>query len=232
LLFAWLHPAAADALVRIDHALDGDSLLLADGRQVRLIGINAPEFGKDGTAAQPLAVEARDLLNALVRRQTVRLVYDRERVDRYGRTLAYAMLADGRDPQLLLLHAGLAWFVAVPPNVARLAAYRDAEAQARAARRGVWGRSEYEPVPAERLTRRHTGFIRLTGVVTSMRSGRHGSELVLAPGVRLFISHGGEFATPPSLLNGKRVLARGWVTEYKTGFSLRITHPAMLDVLP
>src|SRR5687767_12005955 len=34
--------------VRVTQVLDGDSFRLSDGREVRLIGINTPEFGKNG----------------------------------------------------------------------------------------------------------------------------------------------------------------------------------------
>src|SRR5258706_13154531 len=104
-LLAWTTGARAadDETVSVRWALDGDSLLLTDGRQVRLIGINAPELGKNGVAEQPLAREARDRATALTRGRTVRLVYDRERADRYGRTFANRMLSDGRElPKILL----------------------------------------------------------------------------------------------------------------------------------
>jgi micrococcal nuclease len=219
-------------LVRVERALDGDSLLLSDGRQVRLIGINTPEFGKNGTAAQPLATEAREFVNALTRRQAVQLLYDIERSDRHRRMLAYAVLTDGRDVQAALLRAGLAWVVAIPPNTARLSEYRAAEAEARAARRGVWGRAEYEPVAAAQLTSAHAGFIRVTGVVEASKRRHYATELTLAPGVRLLIPHESNFFPAPASLVGKRVLARGWLTAYKNDLSLRVTHPAMLELIP
>lgn len=210
--------------------LDGDSVRLADGREVRLIGINAPEFGRDGRPDQPLAAAARERLAALVAGRTVRLDYDRERFDRHGRLLAYVHTADGTDVQQLLLHEGLAWFVAVPPNVSRLAPYREAERRARDAGRGVWAVPQYAPVAAERLAQ--GGFQRITGTVRSVR--RRGAELRLrlADSAYLVLPAAGHgFPEPPALL-GRRVLARGWVAEYKKTFVLRITHPAMLEVLP
>ena len=234
LLAPWFDAAAdaGSALVQVERALDGDSLQLADGRQVRLIGINTPEFGKDGAPNQLLAAEARNHLNTLVQGGNVQLVFDKERFDRYRRTLAYAQLADGRDVQLLLLRAGLAWFVAIPPNVARIAAYRAAEAEARAARRGIWALADYEPLRAERLSRARTGFVRLSGTVTAVRARQQGTELMLAPRVWIFVPRTKDFANFPLPAPGKRVLARGWLAEYKDGIRLRLTHPAMLDAYP
>jgi micrococcal nuclease len=221
-----------DETVSVRSALDGDSLLLTDGRQIRLIGINAPELGKNGTAEQPLARAARDRAAALTRGRIIRLIYDRERLDRYGRTLAYAVLPDGRDLQEILLREGYGWFIAIPPNVDRLPLYRSAEAHARTARRGVWGRSEYEPIAAERVSRTQYGFLMLSGTVVAVRNRATGVEVALTPSVRLWLPRDvyTSLATRKSLL-GMRVLARGWLAEHKDGARMRVTHPAMLEVL-
>ncbi|HEX9810491.1 MAG TPA: thermonuclease family protein [Burkholderiales bacterium] len=210
---------------------DGDSLRLSDRRDVRLIGVNAPEMGRDGAPDQPLAVAARDRVDALVRGRSVQLRYDIERVDRHGRTLAYVYLSDGRDLQEILLRDGLAWFVAIAPNVAHRDRYRSAEAQARAARRGLWSLPDSEPVPAERLTRSDTGFRRIVGTVARVENRRDGDVLRLTPKVELTVPRGiPGFAS--SSLAGRRVVARGWLTAYKNGLRMRITDPTMLETPP
>jgi endonuclease YncB( thermonuclease family) len=216
---------------RVVRAYDGDSLWLADGREVRLIGINAPELGRDGAPDQPLAAAARDRANQLVRGKTVRLQYDVERVDRYGRTLAYVILPDGRDLQQLLAREGLAWFIAIAPNLARRDAYHAAEAEACAAHRGVWARSEYQPVPADELTPNQTGFRRVLGTVQDVDDRGEWALLHLAPGVDLTLA--GSASDPdPLALKGKRIVARGWLTLHKDGLRMRITDPMMLEILP
>jgi len=229
-----LHASAYGEEARVARVLDGDSLRLADGREVRLIGINAPEFGKDGAPDQPLAAAARNRARALVENRTVRLDFDRERFDRYGRVLAYVTLPDGRDLQRTLLEEGLAWFVAVPPNVARLEAYREAEAAARRQRRGVWGLAVYEPVAAERLAPDHPGgFVRLVGTVRAVRYRREHVVLDLGNRVHLTLPRAvGSGFPPPATLTGQRVLARGWLTRHRSGLRLRLTHPAMVELIP
>jgi micrococcal nuclease len=214
-------------------ALDGDSLSLEDGRQVRLLGINAPELGKDGQPDQPLARMARDRASALTRGRTIRLAYDRERLDRYGRTLAYATLSDGRDLEAILLREGLAWFVAIPPNLAHLEQYRAAEAEARTARRGIWARPEYEPTAAEQLSRERTGFIRLAGIISAVHERKDVVELVLTPQVRLLLPSSvfTALGQSPERLRGKRILARGWLAAYKDQLRLRVAHPSMIEAL-
>ncbi len=217
--------------VRVLRALDGDSLRLVDGRDVRLIGINTPEFGHDGTPDQPLAAAAHRRTDELVRGRAIRLEFDRERYDRHGRTLAYAFLPEGDDLQEILLREGLAWYVAVAPNVANRERYRSAEVAARAARLGVWSIAQYEPVAAERLTRRDTGFRRVVGVVSQATQSHGWVILRLAPNVELRLSYDSATSLPAPLL-GKRVVARGWLTAYKKSIRMRITDPTMLEVLP
>lgn len=68
--------------------IDGDTIELGDGRKVRLIGINTPERGEPGYDS------AADLTDRLVGGRQVRLEYDRDRLDRYQRTLAYIWVDD------------------------------------------------------------------------------------------------------------------------------------------
>lgn len=71
----WLSAAHAEAYcpaptslahVEVQHVVDGDTVRLKDGRRVRMIGLNTPETGKKGRTDEPLAVAARQRLQALV----------------------------------------------------------------------------------------------------------------------------------------------------------------------
>lgn len=222
--------AHAQEHVRVQRALDGDSLILVDGRQVRLIGINTPEFGKNGAPHQPLAQNARDRLHALVGGRQVRLNYETEKSDRYGRLLAHVVLADGSDAETTLLREGLAWFVAIPPNTAHWQRYREAESAARHERRGIWGRTEYTPAPAERLNSSHTGFRVITGKVTAVKRRHDEIEIVLAPHVRLLLRPDTMDTTDITSWAGKQLIARGWLTGYNRSLRMRITHPSMMEL--
>jgi micrococcal nuclease len=224
--------AHAEETARVLWAHDGDTLRLFDQRDVRLIGINAPEIGRDGKPDEPLAVAARDRVSQLVRGRRVQLRYDNERFDRHGRTLAYVFLSDGRDLQEILLREGLAWFVAIAPNVVHRDRYRAAEAEARAGHHGIWSLPDYDPVPAERLTRRDTGFRRIVGTVMRVEEHQGWAMLRLAQHVELTIPRGVNGPAPTSLA-GRRIVARGWLTAYKkNSLRMRITDPTMLETLP
>jgi endonuclease YncB( thermonuclease family) len=216
---------------QVRHVLDGDSFILADGRQARLIGVNAPELGKDGTPGQPLAKQARNRLSQLMKGQTLTLSHGRERQDHYGRWLVHARLADGASVEEILLREGLAWAIAIPPNVDRLDGLLKAEAEARAAGRGVWGEAAYAPKPASELTEKDTGFRFIEGTVQRHARGKHVIYFDLAPRVALVVPHREwkeYFEGKPGDLVGRTVVARGWLTQSKGRLHLRMPHPAML----
>lgn len=229
-------PVAA-ATVVVERALDGDSVRLADGRQLRLIGINAPEFGKDGAPPQPLAREARAALAAMVNGRTLHIEPGREPHDRHGRLLAYLYTADGRAVEPELLRQGLAWLIAVPPNVDHVNVLTAAEAEARAARRGVWAEPAYAPRPAESLTPTNTGFIFVTATIRAVDDRRHAYYVELAPRVLMiiprqewrdyFAGQAGHGRHPRALV-GRRVTVRGWFTARGDELRVRVGHPAML----
>lgn len=98
-------PAGDDATVT--KVTDGDTIVVNGGTKVRLIGVDTPEvfFG-----AECWGYEASNFTKAVLAPGTrVRLEYDNNRTDRYGRTLAYVYrLADGLNVQVALLQGGFA----------------------------------------------------------------------------------------------------------------------------
>ncbi|MGE0679913.1 MAG: lamin tail domain-containing protein [Candidatus Binatia bacterium] len=68
--------------------VDGDTIRLEDGRTVRYLGVNTPEYG------QPLYEEAKRFNERLVAGKSIRLETDRRERDRYGRELAYVFVDD------------------------------------------------------------------------------------------------------------------------------------------
>jgi endonuclease YncB( thermonuclease family) len=235
--------------VQVAYVIDGDTIALRDRRHVRLIGINAPELGhpcRDAptrattpgcrpTTDEPLAQEARHLLQSLVDSQAVTLVPDTETQDHYGRTLAYLRLADGSDPGERLLERGLASAIAVPPNLQRLARYQAIETQARQARRGLWDLPYYAAVPADRLPADATGYRWVRGRVS--RIGRSQKYVYLDLGPRLSLRVARDdweryFSYAPDSLLHREIEARGWISAHDGKQHLRVQHAAMLTRLP
>lgn len=224
---------AARLQAQVEYVLDGDTLILTDQRHVRLIGINAPEIGKDGAPDQPLSQAARVALERLVGGKPVELVLGRETHDHYGRLLAHVSLADGRSAQEILLNSGLAVLVAIPPNLDRQQTYAAAEQAARANKRGIWDLAYYEPTPAEQLHAKDSGFRFVIGRIQKVwRSHKYvHMEMTAHLHVLVPLQDLRYFDSKPESLVGQRLVARGWITHYGDNLQLRVRHPSMLSLL-
>jgi micrococcal nuclease len=121
----------------VAEVVDGDTLHLATGERVRLIGVDAPETDGPYTRAEPLGAEAAAFVRGVALHRRVRLDFDGERRDPYGRTLAYVFV-DRLDLNAELLRRGLARAYRRFPH-RRLEEFLALEQSARAARLGVWG---------------------------------------------------------------------------------------------
>jgi micrococcal nuclease len=143
----------AETFVR--RAVDGDTLLLQDGRRVRLIGVDTPETKREGTPVQAWGPEAHEFTARLVEGRTVRLEFDRERHDKYDRILAY-VYADDKLLNEELLRAGLGRaLLKFPYSDSMKRRFRKAEQEARAARRGIWESETPYRGPARTRSREH-----------------------------------------------------------------------------
>jgi micrococcal nuclease len=149
LLGSVLFAAAAGVRGRVSWVYDGDTVMVDGVGKVRLLGIDTPEkeaserdntCRRAGITPRQLrrgAQRATDLLLRTAKGQVVTLTFDRDKYDRYGRTLAYVTLADGRMLNRELLRAG--WALVYRRFDFRLKEdFLQAEAAARGAGRGLW----------------------------------------------------------------------------------------------
>src|SRR3954449_3648347 len=131
--------AGGSEAARVERVVDGDTVVLAGGERVRYIGVDTPESVKPGTPVQCFAKAASHFNARLVAGQRVRLRFDAERQDRYGRTLAYVYReADGLFVNAELVRRGYATTLTIPPNVAHADDFRQLARGARRAGRGLW----------------------------------------------------------------------------------------------
>jgi micrococcal nuclease len=127
--------------------VDGDTVVLEEIGTVRLIGIDTPETVDPRVPVQAFGMEASAHLSRLLTGQRVRLEYDQQRQDKYGRTLAYLHLPNGTFVNLEMVRQGYAHaYVKYPFQLMEF--FRDAEREARAAGRGLWATSETAIQPA------------------------------------------------------------------------------------
>lgn len=228
--------------VKVQRVVDGDTLRLVDGRSVRMLGLNAPELSHKGRPTEAFAEAARSRLQELVAASAgqVRLAVGTQAKDHYGRTLAHVYTSSGANLEAQLLAEGLAYAVAVAPNLSLVDCQVAAERSARKARLGLW----QKPVVQSPQQLRSSGFSLVQGRIQRVeRNGgglwlEMGDSLVLQIPKRLFkyfdLEHIAAF-------EGRQIEARGWLVDRaKRGgagkgqarWLLPITATSMLQVLP
>lgn len=128
---------ATSTVARVAYVIDGDTIEIASGERVRLLGVDTPEM--DECYYQEATNFARDVMNG----RAVRLEADVTDRDQYGRLLRQVFVADetGEETHVNyeLVARGYAEVLPIPPDRAYREAFRAAEAAASAAARGRHG---------------------------------------------------------------------------------------------
>ncbi len=226
---------------------DGDTVILDDGRVVRMIGTQAPKLPLDRPdfPTWPLAPEAKAALVALALNKPVRLGFGGETVDRYGRVLAHVFVATPEGEiwaQQAMVAQGLARVYSFPDNRACLDLLFAAEGRARLAGLGIWADPYYSTraanTPGDLLARAGQyelveGRVLLaeqSGGRVYLNFGRFWKEdftaVIEAPALRLFAEAG----IDPLVLENALVRIRGWVDD-RDGPRIEVTHPEQIEVL-
>ena len=126
---------------------------LSSGQLVRYIGIDTPEVRRRARPGdrewqategdrwvvdpEPLALEATAFNRQLVEGKHVRLEYDVQTQDRFGRLLAYVYVGDVM-VNAELVQAGFAQLLTIPPDVKYADRFRALAEEARRNNRGLW----------------------------------------------------------------------------------------------
>jgi len=244
-------PALAEEALRpggealVKAVVDGDTVVLESAvmgaRQIRLVGIQAPKLplGRKNFPTWPLAEESKKALGNLVLGKTVRLSFGGSDKDRYGRLLAHLHRPDGTWVQGEMLKKGMARVYSFADNRAVIGPMLALEAEARAARRGIWGLRFYAVRTPEELSSWIGTFQLVEGKV--LKAARIKGRVYLnfgddwktdftvtigAPARRMFREAG----TDPLSLEGKRIRVRGWLKRYN-GPMIEATHPEQIEVV-
>ena len=129
--------------VKVAHVVDGDTIIVFDGKEkvkVRLIGIDTPEsVHRDESKNTREGKIVSERLSSFLTGKRVQLEFDAESQDKYGRLLAYVWL-DGEMVNKMLLDAGLAKTLSIPPNTKHADEFALAEEGARESGAGFWGK--------------------------------------------------------------------------------------------
>ena len=137
--------------ILVTRAVDGDTLVLENKERVRLLGIDTPEMHEsnklyrdsarthqDVRIIQAMGRRAYEFTRQLVEGKRVRLEFDVEKKDKYGRLLAYVYLQDGIFVNAEIVRQGYASLMTYPPNVKNVELFQKLYREARENNRGLW----------------------------------------------------------------------------------------------
>jgi micrococcal nuclease len=225
--------------------IDADTVRLEGGVQdVRLVGIQGPKLplGRKGFQAWPLADKARMALVVLVDNHQMTLRLGTTAQDRNGRILAHLMRDDGLWVQAEMLRQGWARVYTFADNRQFAKELYAAEAEARAAKRGIWAHAFYAVRAAEpESLKRDVGTFQVV-------EGRV-ADTAKVKG-RVYLNFGDDYLTdftatiPPEAvtlftrakldllaLKGKTIRVRGYLRDYR-GPVMDLSHPEQIEVVP
>lgn len=223
--------------------VDGDTMILTDGRVVRMIGVEAPKphLAPPGTAVDALAEAAQRRLRALAGGKTVALRPGAPQRDRHGRILAQLYLEDGTWLQRAMVAAGMARIRPFADDFSCLDGLRDAERAARDGRRGLWRHKEFSVISAydSSLIKRKGLYVLVEGRVLSVGHGnrvdfvnfghnwrRDFTVLVSGPLSARMANEG----MPIDAAVGKWVRVRG-IVEERGGPAIWLRDPGEIEIL-
>jgi endonuclease YncB( thermonuclease family) len=236
----------------VSRVLDGETVVLDDGRELRLTGVLAPR-AMDADAEPgtwPMESAASEALRALMLGKSIELRPAPERTDqrtdRYGRLQAQAFLIDGgerRWVQGALLQQGLARAYVLAGDSPCSESLLAAELSARDARRGLWSEAAYQVRSADNpadLMRFRATFqivegrivrVGLTGGSIYLNFDRNWRRGFSASLRRDDGSLLGSFAGNPKGLEDRTVQVRGWIDERGGAPVIDLSAGGLLEVL-
>ena len=127
--------------------VDGDTFWINDGSKkglkIRLIGVDTPESqARFGNPEDYYGDEASAFTKSILINKKVRLEFDADRTDSFGRTLAYVYTEDGIFLNKKLVNEGYAMVMTVPPNIKYADIFFELQKKARDENLGLWNRDK------------------------------------------------------------------------------------------
>lgn len=229
---------------KIIAVIDGDTVKLETGQEVRLLGIQAPKLslGRRNFPAWPLSEEAKQACETLCLGRKIYLFYGQTREDRNNRILAHLQRDDGLWVQDELLRQGLARVYTFPDNRLGAAALYDAEIAARIQGRGIWS----HPFYAIRQATDVMTLLDLTDTFQLIEGTIAKAEQVKN---NIYLNFGSDWRNDFTLqisqqdwksfqqqrfdlfnLTHRNIRSRGWLRT-RNGPLIEVTHPEQLELL-
>ena len=232
-------PAGGSGVVR--EVISGDTLVLKDGRTVKLAAIQAPKVnaGRTRPFRWPLADEAKAALAGLALGRTVTLHFAGARQDRHDRAPAQLVRDDGVWLQGEMLSEGWARVYASPDLAVLGSELYARESAARGARLGIWAHPFFAVRSPDGLGRDYDTFQIVEGRILAASQVRGQIYLNFGPDWRTdFTIRVPRRATrafrqlhgTPAQLQGQVIRVRGWIYRHN-GPEIELLHPEQLERL-
>lgn len=232
---------AAGSAVAVE-VVDGDTVVLDTGKEVRLVGLQAPKLplGRRGFRKWPLADESKATLERLTLNRRLTLHYGGREVDRHRRLLAHLGDAEtGQWIQGAMLAQGMARVYTFKDNRSVVAEMLALERAARDAGRGIWGLRYYTVRTPETVGRDIGSFQIVEGRVFAVAERKNTTFLNFAKNWRedfTIVVRGRDrkaFRDAGIALKsfeGRNIRVRGWVKSWN-GPSIDATHPEQIELI-
>jgi len=215
----------------VGRILDGDTFVSARGEHVRLLGINTPEVAHEASPAQPMGAAAARALSRMIAGKAVRLDFDIQHKDDYGRTLAQVYLRDGSWVNGDMVRTGMAHVYTFTPNVRWAGRLINLEGPARRARLGIWANPRFAKLEANRVSADQLGQFRVIHGQAS-RISRNGYGFHLGRlGVSIPRKYRQYFRHPPLIKAGDDVVVHGVVRKSSSGLYVALHSPYDMEKL-
>ncbi|PCI86428.1 MAG: nuclease (SNase) [Hyphomicrobiales bacterium] len=233
---------------KIIQVVDGDTVILSSGKQVRMVGTQAPKLAlnRKNFIDWPLADTAKTELENISLGKQVTLKYGGLKIDRHHRILAHLFIKDenGQDIWLqeYMLEQGLARTYSFKDNRSCITELLAAETSARVTNKNIWAHEYYNIINAtdlKTLAQKHGTYQLIEGKLLKFEY-RYG---------QLYFNFGQNYRTDFTInvpkrhrmafaqsnldfknMIGKAIRVRGWL-EKRGGPMIEATHPEQLEFL-
>jgi endonuclease YncB( thermonuclease family) len=220
---------------KVSIVYDGDTFLMGN-QYVRLTGVHVPSSSQHLEPPEPLGKAVSQAVGELVSRSKgmLKIEYDQLKSEK-GKIFVHAYLADGRNLAKVLLENGFALVDTRLPNTRHALCYREAEAKARAEKKGLWQYAD-KGVPlieSKDLTGDRIGFQVVRGKVVLAKQGKDFFILNMDTiGFRISKEAMAQFNERDLLaLEGKVVEIRDNLAYFKGTMFSMLEHPGQINLL-
>ncbi len=226
-----IHNQPSRLLRHVRKVYDGDTIILEDGKHIRLLGVNTPEIESRQRAEEPGGVAAKKWLQAQLHDKKVYLEYDEVKIDKYKRQLAHVFLSNGKHLNVMLLENGWGTVSIIPPNGRYSDKLIQAQQHAEKMRLGIWAMPEYQLEPITKIANHTKGWRRFSATPHAIKKNRKYTRLLINDKVDIRVANNNLKAFPPlSTYLGKSLEVRGWVSRNNDYYTMLIQHPSSLIV--